>query len=184
MYMELKKLVLARQNEETTYVFDKPLNFVDDLVLSKELGTENIRNEDSTLLIKSLRDTHISDVIQIKINLTKVGTFLVNFDKEEFNEDSRKQLFEKLTALKDKNEPTLSTQEEKAKSILKIVDEYKPVYVTFANNLDLKIDIDSIGKKLKWNYPLLVLNLPREYSLLESVKNLFKKKDKKEKQAH
>ena len=147
--MAIKKLIIGKTGDEKSIVFDKQVNILDDVVLSKELGTENIKNEDSELILKSLSDTQISDVIQIKINLTSVGTFLVNFDKNSFTDDSRKSLSDELSSLKNKEEPTEKTQFDKAKRILEIVNKYKPEYVTFKNDGNIKIDVNEIAKKFK-----------------------------------
>lgn len=177
--MAIKKLIIGKSSEEKNFIFDKQVNIIDDLVLSKELGTENIKNEDSELVLKSLSDTQIADVIQIKINLTAVGTFLVNFDKSAFSDDNRKSLLNELTSLKDKQEPTEKTQFEKAKKILEIVNKFKPEYVAFTNGGNIKIDANEIAKKLKWEFPLLVLAIPpKEPSFFERLKKLkiFNKK--------
>ena len=177
--MSIKKLVIGKVNKEKSLVFDKQINIIDDLALSKELGTENIKNEDSNLIIKSMSDTQIADVIQIKINLTSVGTFLVNFNKDAFSEDDRKALFNALTALKDKQEPTEKNQFEKASKILEIINKYKPEYVTYQNNGSIKVDAAEIAKKIKWDFPLLILaNQPKQPSIFDKLKNtkLFNKK--------
>lgn len=177
--MAIKKLIIGTTSEERNFIFDKQVNILDDLALSKELGTENIKNEDSNLMIKSMSDTQIADVIQIKINLTSVGMFLVNFNKDAFSEDERKSLFEALTALKDKQEPTEKTQFEKASKILEIVNKYKPEYVAYQNSGSIKVDASQIAKKIKWEFPLLVLqNEPKKPSIFDKLKNtkFFSKK--------
>ena len=171
--MAIKKLILGRNNDQTNLVYDKQVNIIDDLALSKELGTENIKNEDSTLILKSMSDTQIADVIQIKINLTSVGTLLVNFNKEALTEDDRKTMFEALSALKKKEEPTEKTQTEKFIKILSIIEQYKPEYVTFLNSSSIKIDVNEIAKKNKWSFPLLVLTIPPKQPSIFSKIKLF-----------
>ena len=126
-----------------------------------------------------MSDTQIADVIQVKINLTSVGTFLVNFNKDALSEENRKALFGELSALKDKQEPTEKTQFEKASKILEIVNKYKPEYVAYQNSGSIKIDATEISKKVKWEFPLLVLtNQPKQPSIFDKLKNtkLFSKK--------
>ena len=171
--MAIKKLILGRNNDQTNLVFDKQVNIIDDLALSKELGTENIKNEDSTLIIKSMSDTQIADIIQIKINLTSVGTLLVNFNKEALTEDDRKAMFEALSALKNKEEPTEKTQTEKFMKILSIVEKNKPEYVTFLNKGTIQIDVNEVAKKTKWNFPLLILAVPPKQPSFFSKLKIF-----------
>lgn len=154
--MQIKKLVLKNNTNNNQYIFAKQFNKIDDLALAKELGTENIKNEDSTLVISSLNDTKIYDVIQIKINLTKVGVFLANFDKTTFDDESRKKLIESLSALKVEETPTYETQSKKANKILEILNDYQPIYVTYSNTKSIILDLE-VNKALKFNYPLLIL---------------------------
>lgn len=174
--MEIRKLILGRTNDKTNLVFGKQVNIVEDLALSKELGTENIKNEDSTLIIKSMSDTQIADVIQIKINLTAVGTLLVNFNKEALKEDERKIIFEALSNLKNKEEPTQKTQTEKFSKILTIINKYKPEYITFLNKGNIKIDVKEVAKTTKWSFPLLVLTIPEKKPSIFSKNKIFNEK--------
>ena len=170
--MVIRKLILGRNNEETSFIFDKQVNIIDDLALSKELGTENIKNEDSTLILKSMSDTQIADVIQIKINLTAVGCLLVNFSKDSLTEENRKNLLDQLSALKDKVQETQETQEVKFRKILCIIEQFNPIYVTFLNDLEFKIDSNKIAKEVEWSFPLIVLAVaPKQPSFFEKVKS-------------
>lgn len=167
-----EKLVLSTQSKNEEFVFNEKLNFVNDKKLVKVLSTENIHNNYSDFYIKSLNNTHISDVIQIKINLTNVGTFFANFRKDKFDEKQRNSLLDKFQTLKSDNKDlTVKTQEHKAAKILTILNKFKPIFVSFKNSLEIKINIKKISKENEWSYPLIVLN-KTEKEILKDEKRI------------
>ena len=74
--MEKQLLVLRYKDEETEFSFEDKVTFIQDKRLIADLSKPNIKNQDSSLLIKSLEDTHISDVLQIKVNILEYQLLL------------------------------------------------------------------------------------------------------------
>ena len=67
--MEITRLVLTKGTSSEEIVFDKKLNVLTDLALSRELAVENIKNEDSELEmlnkgISPIRDEYIEDYLK------------------------------------------------------------------------------------------------------------------------
>lgn len=149
-------LKLKFEGKEQEYTFENKVCVVDDKDLISNLKKENIKNEDSTLVISSLNNLQIADVIQFKINLAQTGYFLVNFQKDQITEEKRELILNKIKELKDDSEPTTEKQFEKIKKLLGILGDFNPIYVSFLNKGEILIPIDEL-LKLEVKYPLLVL---------------------------
>ena len=104
--MENPSLVLKFKDQEQEYSFENKVSLIEDKKLLQVLSKPNIKNQDSSLLIKSLNDTHISDVIQIKINISETGFVLASFSKETLTDETRTQLLEEIGKLKNTEAPT------------------------------------------------------------------------------
>lgn len=157
--MEDEKLILKFEEDENEFVFDKKLTIIEDKKLVKNLSKTNVSNGASSLIIKSMNNTPIYDVIQIKINVGETGVFLVNFDKEKFDEETRSKLLEKIKALKTDGEPTKDIQLKKIFDLVKILNDESPIYVSFKNTGDIKIE-DKDLENITVYFPLIWLKNP------------------------
>ena len=157
--MEKQNLVLGFKDQEASFTFENKVSLVQDKKLNENLSKPNIKNQDSSLLIKSMNDTHISDVIQIKVNVAETGHFLVSFNKETLTEELRNKLLEEIGSLKSNETPTLETQNKKIKDLLDILSKYEPIYASFANAGDIKIELSAL-EEMSVSFPVLVLEQP------------------------
>lgn len=154
--MKNKPLILKFSDSEKEYSFEDKLFTIEDKDLIKNLEKTSIKNSESKLVIKSLDNTHISDVIQIKVNMSETGYFLVNFVKDTLNEGKRTSLLDEIRTLKSDAVQTNSTQLSKAKSLCEILNKYEPIYVSFVNNGEFHVDTNKLASEAL-NFPLLVL---------------------------
>ena len=130
------------------------------------------------MLIKSLNDTHISDVVQIKINVGETGFFLTSFNKESLTEEMRNKLVEDIGNLKNSESPSIESQTKKTRELLEILNENAPIYASFVNNGEIKINLEEIVD-FELNFPLLVLKQPEKKFIFKIEKK--EKQDKAEK---
>ena len=165
-------LVLKFKDKPMEYSFGSKISFVNDKKLCESLSKTNIKNTDSELLIHSLNDINISDVIQVKVNMAETGTFLVNFEKDSLNEEKRNELLKEIGSLKSEETPTQETQLKKTKDLLAILNKYEPIYVSFANTGDIKINFDNASID-RPEFPFLVLQNTKKKFVLN-----LRKKDK------
>lgn len=168
--MENQLLVIGIKEKETEYTFENKVFLIEDKTLVQDLSRPNIKNQDSSLIIKSMNNTHISDVIQIKINVSDTGYFLASFAKNSLDEERRKNLLEKIGTLKSSEEPTIDTQLKKIQDLLGILNEFLPVYVTFVNSGDIKIEFSKL-QETEVVFPLLVLVQPKKIFDIKIGKN-------------
>ena len=179
--MENTPLIFGIKDKDTEYSFDKQIHLVDDKFLIQNLSRPNTKNQDSDLIIKSLNDTHISDVIQLKINVSEVGAFLISFEKESLNEESRNSLIEKVSKLKNSEAPTIDTQTKKVQELLCILNEHTPIYGVFMNTGDIKLNLqETINFELV--FPLLILKQPEKKLIFKTDMNKEQKLDNNSKQ--
>jgi len=155
--MKNKTLVLQFEDTKQEYYFEKKVFVIEDKKLIENLSKPNIKNADSTLTIKSMHGIHISDVVQVKINMADTGTFFANFPKETLVEEKRKTLLEKISKLKNNRVPTKTTQQKKVSDLIAILNEYRPIFVSFVNNEEIKLNISKLAQ-LELKFPLLVLS--------------------------
>lgn len=152
----MSAVVFQNKNTKQEFAFENKVYLIDDKKFANKIKKQNYKNTDSPLVIKSLDDLHVSDVVQIKINLKNTGTFLANFKKEELVEEKRQKLLEEIGGLKSDEEPTVETQTKKIQKLMKILGKYSPIYVAFGNLDLIKVGLnDSVIKGLL--FPLLVL---------------------------
>ena len=81
--MEKQPLVLKFKNKEAEYSFENKINIVQEKEFLNILSRPNYKNQNSSLVIKSMNDLAIADVIQIKVNISSVGSLFTNFNKED-----------------------------------------------------------------------------------------------------
>ncbi|MBQ0009095.1 MAG: hypothetical protein KBS97_02350 [Firmicutes bacterium] len=157
--MKTNELILKFEDKEEEYNFADKINKIEDGKLVKILGRENIKNSNSTLIIKSM-NLPISDVIQFKINVSEVGSFLFNFEKSKMNDQIREEILSKITKLHDDVEPTKETQINKIKNLISIVSEYEEIYCSYLPNGKFKLSFDELSEALKdieFSFPILAL---------------------------
>ena len=157
--MEKQLLVLRYKDEETEFSFEDKVTFIQDKRLIADLSKPNIKNQDSSLLIKSLEDTHISDVLQIKVNIPETGYFLTSFNKANLTEEQRNHLLNDIGTIKGNETPTLETQILKIKYLIYVLNKYQPIYAAFINKGDIQIELKTL-ESFKVEFPLLVLEQP------------------------
>ena len=171
--------VLKFKDKDNIFSFEDKVFLVEDKRLIADLSKPNIKNQDSTLLIESMGGISISDVIQIKINVAETGCFLASFSKETFDEEKRKNALEEIGKLKTNNSPSIETQTKKIQELLGILNNFEPIYVTFSNNGDIKIDVSNFSN-IELKFPLLVLPQLVKQKMLNFGIMKDKKTNKKE----
>lgn len=174
--MENQKLILGFKDKDTEYSFENKVFVVEDKILYENISKPNIKNQNSLMVIKSLNDTLICDVIQIKINVAETGHFLASFDKEKFSEEQRSELLKEFETLKSDETPTIDSQLKKIQELLGFLGKYAPIYCTFANTGSIKIEQASLDE-IKLNFPLLVLVQPKKKFSIKIGKTKEPKKE-------
>ena len=157
--METKELILKFEDKEEVYNFADKINKINNPKLVKILGRENVKNSNSTLIIKSM-NLPIFDVIQFKINVSEVGSFLFNFEKGKMNDQIREEILSKITKLHDDVEPSKETQINKVKNLIKIVSDYEEIYCAYVPSGKFKFDLDDLTNSLSdvdIEFPILLL---------------------------
>ena len=157
--MENQLLVLKYKYQEGEFSFENKVFVVEDKKLIQNLSRPNIKNQDSDLVIKSLNDTHVSDVIQIKVNVAETGYFLVSFNKVTLTDEVRENLLEEIGKLKNSEAPSKENSLKKVQDLLGILNSFAPIYATFSNTGDIKIENEELSN-IELSFPLLVLNQP------------------------
>ena len=182
-YICMEKLIFSNKYLKKDYSFEEPINQLDDSKLIKILGKENYRNNDSGLFVQSLANTPVSELFQIKINVSDVGVFLVNFKKENFDDETKKSLIDEISKLKTEGELSKEKQLEKIKNLLMVLNKAKPIFITFSNNKNIKISIDDfhlITKDMNLEFFILLLTRPNVIKIKEISDNSNGVKTKKE----
>ena len=157
--MKKKSLVFKFTDTGKEVLFEDKLFIIEDKKLIENLEKPSIKNSESKLVIKSLNDTHVSDVIQVKVNMSETGYFLVSFAKDSLSEEKRKLLLEEIGKLKSNSAISNTTQLKKAKQLVEILNKYKPIYSIFINDGEYKINTAKLCLE-EFNFPLLVLKKP------------------------
>ncbi len=159
--MEKQKLVLGFKDKENDYSFEDKVFVVNDKTLYGNISKPNIKNQNSLMIIKSMNDISIFDVVQIKINVAETGHFLASFDKETFTEQQRTDLLKEIETLKSDEAPTNESQLKKIQDLLGILSKNAPIYCTFANTGNIKIEPFKL-EEIEINFPLLILESPKK----------------------
>ncbi len=157
--MKRKNLILKFTDSGKEFLFEDKVFVIEDKKLVDNLEKPSIKNSESKLVIKTLNDTHISDVVQIKINMNETGTFLASFQKDSLSEEKRNELLKEIGGLKSNAVQSNSTQLKKAIKLVSILNKYKPLYVTFINDGQYKVNITKLSSE-DLRFPILVLNKP------------------------
>jgi len=157
--MKKKDLILKFTNSDKEFLFEDRVFLIEDKNLIEILDRPSIKNGDAPLVMKTLGSLHISDVLQVKINLSETGYFLASFRKEAFSEQRRQALLDAISTLKSKAVQTNSTQLKKTKKLVAILNKYHPIYVTFVNDGIYKVNVTKVSAE-ELKFPLLVLKKP------------------------
>lgn len=157
--MKINELVLKYSDKEEVYNFADKINKIEDQKLVKILGRENVKNSNSTLIIKSM-NLAIFDVIQFKINVSEVGSFLFNFEKGKMNDNLREEILSKISKLKSESEPTKEDQILKVKNLLTIISKYDQIYCSYIPSGKFKFSFEELSSSLSefgHSFPILYL---------------------------
>ena len=157
--MKKKNLILKFTDSGKEFLFEDKVFVIEDKKLVENLEKPSIKNSESKVVIKTLNDAHISDVVQIKINMNETGTFLASFQKDSLSEEKRSELLKEIGGLKSNAVQSNSTQLKKAIKLVSILNKYKPIYVTFINDGQYKVNITKLSS-VDLKFPILVLNKP------------------------
>ena len=181
--MENPKLILQFKDQDQEYSYENGVFLVEDKKLIQILSKPNIKNQDSNLIIKSLNDTHISDVIQIKINISETGFVLASFSKETLTDEARTQLLEEIGKLKNTEAPTKENSLQKTQDLLVILNNFHPIYAVFSNTGDIKLSIDELSE-IELFFPLLVLAQPERKMIFKIKETKEENNDSKKEKVH
>ena len=168
--MKKKTLCFQFKNNDHKFLFEDKVFVITDKKLIKELEKPAYKNTESELIISSMNETPIYDVIQVKVNLSETGYFLVSFAKETLTEEKRKNLLEEITSLKSKAVQTNSTQLKKTRKLLEILNKFHPIYATFVNNGIYKVNLTKLSEE-ELKFPVLVLDKKDKKTLFRFKSN-------------
>lgn len=175
----MTELVLKFEDKDELYTFSDKISRIDDPKLVKILIRENIKNSNSSLIIKSL-DLPIYDVIQFKINVSEVGSFLINFEKDKIDDQKRESLITRISELRDNEEPTKDKQTEKIKKLISILAQEELIYCVYAPKGDLKLSFEDLScaiGDIEFNFQILFIESKEK----ETIEKTNVKKTKEEK---
>lgn len=169
--MDIKEIVFKFEGKSDLFSFADKVNLVENEKLIKILGRENIKNNNSSLIIKSI-DLPVYDVIQFKVNVSETGTFLFNFDKTKIDEQIRTEILSKIKELKDNITPTKETQIVKIQKLFNLIKDFEPIYAAYSPLGECSFTFDEIKVGLEnsdFSFPVLILiksNVQKENTLL------------------
>ena len=174
--------MICFKNGETNqqFTFYEKVNLVIDKDLTVALAKENFNNADCQFAFVDEEETLLKDLFQIKIVVKGTGFFIVNYKKDNLDENKRLELFDRIKALKnnDTDVVTDDSQREKVKNMLSIISEYNPLFISFVNNgtpILTKGEFLQLINKESFNSTLLVIMLPFDYILPPSTPKPTKK---------
>lgn len=167
--MKKKTLCLKFKDREKEFLFEDKVFVIEDKKLIENLEKPCYKNSESELIIKSMNDMHISDVVQIKVNIFETGYFLVNFAKNALSEEKRAQLLKEISSLKSNAVQTNSTQLKKVRKLIQILNKYQPIYATFTSEGKYIVNITKLSEE-ELKFPVLVLEKPKKKGVFQ-IKN-------------
>ena len=124
--MEFRRLIIAQKDSSTKYIFNNKVNLVTSTSLSDELLKANYDLTSSEFIIESMDNISIGDVFQIKVRVAKTGIMMLYFAKDALSEESKQNLFNEISALKDNAEVTEDAQKENKVSDIDVANA-KPI---------------------------------------------------------
>ena len=181
--MEFRRLIIAQKDSSTKYIFNNKVNLVTSTSLSDELLKANYDLTSSEFIIESMDNISIGDVFQIKVRVAKTGIMMLYFAKDALSEESKQNLFNEISALKDNAEVTEDAQKEKISRVIDIANKYSPIFICYANTGDFlftKLTFEIILKDKEIDFPVLVLLTSLDFVDQPSTKQkkpLFQRKE-------
>ena len=145
------------------FEFKIGFSFLKSKKLYNALKTENFNNTESTLVIKSLNDTKINEVFQLKINIKHIGYFLVNLPLEENAKEKYLPLIEEIKLLKDESDDK-DKQLLKIEKVILILNKYNPIYSIFIGREDTFLYLKECNK-VEPSFPLLFPQIEEEVTV-------------------
>ena len=133
--MNNQQLIFSFSDTNESFGYGNGFSFIKNRKLFNALKIELSTNVDSSVVIKSLDNLKISDVFQLKINIKKIGYFLVNFPLEENADQKYLPLIEEIKTLKDEYEEK-DKQLLKIEQVILILNKYQPIYSIFIGKKD------------------------------------------------
>ena len=134
--MEKGNIVFSFLDTKDTFEFSNGFSYVSNKRLLQTIKSENFKNYESSLVIKSLNDTKINEVTQLKISIHYIGYFLVNFPFEENAKEKYAPIVNEIKLLKDESEDK-DSQLLKIEKVLNILNKYNPIYSVFIGKNDV-----------------------------------------------
>ena len=129
----------------------------DDELTNELLKTNQDNKGSSWSFLYNNEEINISNTIQVKINIRDVGYVLAIFNPNNFNDKTKKELFEKLFALKN-IEISYRTDglRSKVTAVFEILEEYAPYYCFFYIEY-YQDGVQSILLTMRSGYPIYYL---------------------------
>ena len=177
--MGIRQLVISQKESSQKFYFNRKANIVISNSLSDDLLKPNYFNGENQYVVEDEQGNPIESIFQFIINLKDVGVFVAYFDRATFTDENREELIGKLQSLKDKGETVLENQKNKIPILLKMLEEYKPLFVCFSSTGELILTrsyFDELLNTFETSFPVLIL-MQSLTSLLEDT--LSEKKTKK-----
>ena len=174
--MENQGIIFSFLGSDELFEFQNGFSFVKNEKILNILRNENFKNEESSLIIKSLNNIKINEVFQLKINIKHVGYFLVNFPLEENVKEKYLALIKEIECLK---EPAIDEKEKqllKIERIIFILNKFNPIYSIFIGKEDTFSYLKECNK-VEPLFPLLFPQVEEEINI-EVVERKTKKKRK------
>lgn len=167
--MEKNQITFQISDSSRKFSFENNIVIIRDKDFISSLNKSYAKNKVMGLKIIDSNKNEINDVVQIKINMNKVGFFMANFAQNSFNENQGKKILNELSMLKTDNKLSEAQQIEKIKTLIKIVNKYNPLYVSFDKLESFKLDINKLAD-VELNFPLLVLDKEHMISVKKNSK--------------
>ena len=173
--MNNQQLIFSFSDTNESFGYGNGFSFIKNRKLFNALKIELSTNVDSSVVIKSLDNLKISDVFQLKINIKKIGYFLVNFPLEENADQKYLPLIEEIKTLKDEYEEK-DKQLLKIEQVILILNKYQPIYSIFIGKKDTFLYLKECNKT-EPNFPLLFPQIEEEVTVKVVEKPIKIKKE-------
>lgn len=157
MSMEKNMVVFQISNSSHKLSFRNDIVVIKNKEFISSLEKSYQKAKTSSLRIFDSTSKEITDIVQVKINMNKVGTFIANFNQKSFNENNGKNLLSELSILKTDNKLSESEQISKILSLVKTLNKYAPLYVSFNELNSFNLDVNKLAK-IELQFPLLVFD--------------------------
>lgn len=168
--MKNQNVIFSFLDTKQSFEFKNGFSFINNKKLFDVLKTENFRNTESSLVIKSLDNLKISEVFQIKINIKQIGYFLVNLPFEENAKDKYTPLIKEIECLKDNDSFENEKQLLKIEKVIVILNKYYPIFSIFVGRDDTFNYLKECNKVTP-KFPLLFPQIVEDLSVKVIEKN-------------